>query len=183
MTAQNCLFHSNGGGTLNTLYGGNYDFTYCTMANLGTTSPALNLGNSYCAAVDEQGNCTRRPVYALKANFTNCLIYGNKEDEIAFANASKPNNFDFLFKNCIVRVKDLTKTENTPDFFTKCTDCINAPSGSKVFKKTSDSNFHLDTLSIAFKKAKPVSNILDDLDGKRRDVNLPDIGCYDFPNR
>jgi hypothetical protein len=183
MTAQNCLFHNNGGGTLNTLYGGNYDFTYCTMANLGTTSPALNLGNSYCAAVDEQGNCTRRPVYALKANFTNCLIYGNKEDEIAFANASKPNNFDFLFKNCIVRVKDLTKTENTPDFFTKCTDCINAPSGSKVFKKTSDYNFHLDTLSIAFKKAKPISNILDDLDGKRRDVNTPDIGCYDFPNR
>jgi hypothetical protein len=183
INAKNCLFHSNGGGTLNTLFGGNYDFNYCTMANLGTTNPALNLGNSYCAAADSNGNCTRRVVGLLNANFTNCLIYGNKEDEIAFANPTKPNNFNFSFKNCIVRVKDLTKTENTPDFFSKCTDCINAPSGSKVFKKPTEANYHLDSLSIAFKKAKPIPSILDDLDGKRRDVNTPDIGCYDFPNR
>jgi hypothetical protein len=183
ITAKNCLFYNNGSGTLNTLYGGNYDFNYCTMANFGTANPALNLGNSYCAAADDAGNCLRRVVSLLNATFTNCLIYGNKEDEIAFANATKPNNFNFLFKNCIVRVKDLTKTENTPDFFTKCTDCINAPSGSKVFKKPTEDNYHLDSLSIAFKKAKPIPAILDDLDGKRRDVNTPDIGCYDFPNR
>jgi hypothetical protein len=183
INAKNCLFHSNGGGTLNTLFGGNYDFNYCTMANLGTTNPALNLGNSYCAAADDAGNCTRRVVGLLNANFTNCLIYGNKEDEIAFANPTKPDNFNFSFKNCIVRVKDLTKTENTPNFFTKCTDCINAPSGSKVFKKPTEDNYHLDSLSIAFKKAKPIPSILDDLDGKRRDLNTPDIGCYDFPNR
>ena len=51
---------------------------------------------------------------------------------------------------------------------------------SKIFKKPSDANYRLDTLSVAEMKALPISNILNDLEGKLRDVKTPDIGCYEF---
>ena len=183
VTAENCLFYNNYVNNVQIEYGGNYNFNYCTMASYGSKDPALSANNVFCYAQDALGNCTNAKAYPLSMNFKNCIVYGSKDDEIGLFDGTKSitTDFNFSFQNAIVRVKDLLKTDNFPKFLTdNCKDCINATSTSKVFRKYSTGDLHLDTLSIAEGKALPIPSILKDLDGKLRDVAKPDIGCYEF---
>jgi Right handed beta helix region len=179
--ADNCLFYGNGGNCTQLEFGGNYDFSYCTMASLGSREPSLGANNFKCFERTTLG-CNKALAYPLSIKATNCIFYGSKDDEIDFFDATKDINTDFNydFKNCIVRVKDLLKADNTPDFLNKCKDCIKTDGKSKVFRKPSDANYRLDTLSVAEMKALPIQNILNDIEGKMRDVKTPDIGCYEF---
>lgn len=181
ISAENCLFYSNGGSCTQLEFGGEYDFTYCTMSSIGSREAALSANNVKCYERTATG-CSRARAYPLNLKATNSIFYGSKEDEINFFDATKDilTDFNFDFKNNIVRVKDLLKAENTPDFLTKCKDCIRTDGKSKVFRKPNESNYTLDTLSVAEMKALPISNILNDLEGKLRDVKTPDIGCYEF---
>ena len=74
-----------------------------------------------------------------------------------------------------------------------CTNCINGDGGSKLFIKDNikyknnptkylniDTDYHLDTLSIAEKKGLPIGGITKDLDGVDRNGATPDIGCYQY---
>jgi hypothetical protein len=45
VTAENCLFYSNGGNCVQVEFGGLYDFTYCTMASFGSRNAALSANN------------------------------------------------------------------------------------------------------------------------------------------
>ena len=182
VTAENCLFYNNGGNAIQTEFGGNYDFKYCTMTSYGQER-ALMVNNYRCYATDAIGNCLSAKTYPLSMSVTNCIIYGSKEDQIGLYDATKDitNDFNFQFKNCIVRVKELQTKEGFPNFLAaNCVDCINAPSNAKLFKKPSDGNYHLDTLSIAEQKAFVIPTINTDLDAKNRDLQKPDIGCYEF---
>ncbi|MBK9018036.1 MAG: right-handed parallel beta-helix repeat-containing protein [Saprospiraceae bacterium] len=82
--AENCLFFNNGTHAVQLGYGGNYDFTYCTLANYGTDASALNMGNGICDDPLCQGPNDPR-TNPLVASFTNCIIYGSKRDEITVA--------------------------------------------------------------------------------------------------
>ena len=179
--AENCLFYGNGGNCTQLEYGGNYDFAYCTMASFGSRSASLSANNFRCYERTTTG-CARALAYPLSMKATNCIFYGSKDDEIDFIDATTGvvQDFNYDFKNCIVRVKDLLKPENHPNFLTQCKDCVRTDGKSKIFKKPSDANYRLDTLSVAEMKALPISNILNDLEGKLRDVKTPDIGCYEF---
>lgn len=179
--ADNCLFHSNGGNCVQLEFGGSYDFTYCTLSSLGSREASLGVNNYKCYERTTLG-CARALAYPLSIKATNCIFYGSKDDEIDFFDATKDikTDFNYDFKNCVVRVKDLLKADNTPDFLTNCKDCVRADGKSKVFRKPSDGNYRLDTLSVAETKALPISAILNDLEGKLRDVKTPDIGCYEF---
>lgn len=180
--AENCLFHSNGGDAVQVEFGGDYLFQYCTMASYGTRQPALSMNNVRC--YERVGiSCVRSKTFPLKARFRNCIVYGSKEDEISIydATSNTPEDADFLFVNCIVRVKELLRTSLYPNFLTQnCANCINAPANARIFKKSSDKNFQLDTLSIAEKQASPIGSILYDLNMKLRDAQTPDIGCFEF---
>jgi hypothetical protein len=182
VSAENTLFYNNYGNNVQVEFGGVYDFTYCTLASYGSRNPALSANNFKC--YERSGvSCTRALAYPLSMTATNCIFYGSKDDEISFYDAKKEtkNFFNTTFKNCIVRVKDLLKAENTPDFLTtRCKDCINTDSKAKVFRRPSDDNYKLDTLSIAEMKALPVFNISKDLEDKIRDLQKPDIGCFEF---
>ena len=182
VSAENCLFYSNGGNCVQVEFGGLYDFTYCTMASFGSRNAALSANNVKCYERTATGGCSRGLAYPLSMKATNCIFYGSKDDEIDFFDATTniTTDFNYDFKNCVVRVKDLLKAENSPDFLTKCKDCVRTDGKSKVFKKPSDANYQLDTLSVAEMKALPFSNILNDLAGKLRDVKNPDIGCYEY---
>ena len=143
----------------------------------------MSANNFKCVEQNAVGACVRGIGYPLSMTASNCIFYGSKDDEISFFDISKAPTiigFNYDFKNCIVRVKDLLKPENAPDFFTKCKDCINADVRAKLFKKSSEGDYHLDTLSIAEMKALPLTNILSDIEGKLRDVQKPDIGCFEY---
>ncbi len=183
ITAVNCLIHSNGGNAMQFIYGGDYRISYCTMASYGVDAAALSMSNGVC--LDDF--CEFAAGNDLNANFNNCIILGNRQDEIGLTDFNERTGaeLNYSLKNCIVRVKDLTdetKEGSHPDFFSFCNPCINFNSGDAVFRDTDMDDYHLDTLSIAERQAVPISGIDFDLDGVARGTDA-DIGCYEFVPR
>ncbi len=183
ITAENCLFHSSGGNNVTIILGGNYDFTYCTLANFGTATESLRATNFTC--LDGSVTCNDVIAYPLNMSFTNSIIFGSSRDEISLVDAvgdQDPSFFNYHFENCVVRVDELLDEGGHPDFFEFCDPCIQGDGNSILFTDTEAADYHLDSLSIAEMMAKPVANIRRDLDGVERDLDNPDIGCYEYSN-
>jgi len=175
--AENCLFHTNGGYSIQLEYGGDYEFTYCTAANFGGRSEALRMGNALCRNPD----CSDFEAFPLRAHFQNSILLGSRPDQITLFNRTGvPSDFDYRFEHCLVRVRDLLRPNSTPDFFDYCKPCLNLPNTDSVFLSITERNFRLDTVySKANGYAKPIPGIDTDLEGKPRDPFLPDAGCYE----
>jgi hypothetical protein len=178
ITAENCLFHSNTGYSVQLEYGGDYSFTYCTAASYGVDGEALKMGNALCL----DAGCIDYELYPLKARFQNCIFFGSRADQISlFDRLDDGTQFDYQFKNCVVRVRDLIKPTAYPDFLDHCQPCLNADSQDTIFLDVNKRNFRLDSLhSIANRYAVPVAGVEKDLDGKQRDATMPDAGCYEI---
>lgn len=181
VNAENCLWYNNGSYCVQIGYGGTYQFTYCTLANFGTPTPALGFSNGIC----DDPLCSTPPrIFPLDIRLVNSIVYGSKRDEIAitdFTGGQNPFALAFSFEHCIVRVNDLLNPDaGFPDFFDHCDPCINATTSDALFANSSEDDYHLDTLSIAEGKAIPIPTIPTDLDGKNRDSQAPDIGCFEY---
>jgi len=176
--AENCLFASNGGNAAQLVYGGSYDFTYCTLASYGVDNAALFMSNVRCT--DELQLCATRLGNDMKAQFKNSIIFGSRSDEIEFQDFDDAK-FEYSFENCIVRVDDLVSEDDTPDFFDNCIPCqpSQGESNSILFIDPSEDNYRLDSLSIADGFAEPLFNVKTDILGVERDVNTPDAGCFE----
>ncbi|MBK6930555.1 MAG: right-handed parallel beta-helix repeat-containing protein [Saprospirales bacterium] len=178
ISAENCLFYSNNGYSIQLEYGGDYSFTYCTAASFGVDGEALRMGNALC--LDDF--CNTYAAYPLKARFQNCILTGSRADQITlFDRTGIAGEFDYDFKNCLVRVKDLLRENDHPEFFTYCNPCLNLQTQDTVFLNIPEDNYRLDTLhSKANRYALPLPGIATDLDGKLRDAAMPDAGCYEM---
>lgn len=184
ITAENCLVYNNGGNSARLLFGGDYHFSYCTLANYGNDASSLNMNNYVCLDPNDI-NCSNFQAYRLNALFENCILFGSQADEIDLSDrfgGQDPAKFNYHLDHCIVRVQKLVNADNHPEFFTAgyCDPCINANGTQKLFKKISEEDYHLDTLSIAEKQAFPILSIMKDLEGHDRDNATPDIGCYEY---
>ncbi|MFQ5447402.1 MAG: right-handed parallel beta-helix repeat-containing protein, partial [Saprospiraceae bacterium] len=181
ISAENCLFYNNGNHSVQLAYGGNYDFTYCTLANYGTDAAAISMGNGIC----DDPLCTTPPrIFPLNISVKNSIIFGSRRDEISisdFTGGQDPFSLSYSLSDCIVRVNDLTGPEQGfPDFFDHCDPCLNANPQDALFASINDDDYHLDTLSIAEGMAVPIPGILIDLEGTDRDAATPDIGCFEY---
>lgn len=176
--AENCLFYSNAGYCIQLEYGGEYNFTYCTAANYGIDGEAIKMGNAICL----DPACESYVANRLQARFQNCILFGNRADQVTlFDRVDDPAMFDYQLKNCIVRVKDLLKDNAYPDFLDHCQPCINGDGQDTIFLDPNRYQFRLDTMhSIANRYGAPVPGIDKDLDGKVRDTNMPDAGCFEI---
>ena len=187
--ATNCLFYNNGSNAVRFLYGGDYDFTYCTLASYGVDAPALSMTNLLCGSDDPLG-CSPCFEYRLNANFKNSIIFGSRRDEISMVDGDACvegvlNPINYKFEDCIVRVDELLEQEGFENFFDleNCSPCQNADNNDAVFEDPNEDIYYLDTLSIAEMKAAPISlplPIFEDLDGNTRDGVKPDVGCYEY---
>lgn len=174
--AENCLIHTNGANSVGIQYGGLYEFNHCTFANYGNQASAISLGNS----VQRDSIIFVAP---LIANFTNCIFAGSGADEIDLLdenNKMDPEFFQVQFDNCIVKVDDLLGEMAYPEFFDFCNNCIQIENGDTLFVDVDMQDFHLDTMSIAENKGLFLNNIPTDIEGNMRDMDTPDIGCYEF---
>lgn len=178
ITAENCLFHTNTGYSVQLEYGGDYNFTYCTAASYGVDGEALSMGNAICL----DAGCFDYVIYPLKARFQNCIFFGSRADQVSLSDRlDDGTQFDYKFTNCIVRVRDLIKETAYPDFPDHCQPCLLADGQDTIFVDPNKHNFRLDTLhSIANRYAVPVPGITTDLDEKARDGSAPDAGCYEI---
>ncbi|MEO6133031.1 MAG: hypothetical protein ABIQ02_14385 [Saprospiraceae bacterium] len=179
-TISNSLFYENGSQSIALTYGGEYDVSFCTLANFGNDSEALFLNNFYC--IDPL--CTGGAMLnKLQARINNSIMVGSSTDEVGLSDAAQPSDmlFEVIMNNNIVVVKDLLEPDNYPTFFeTICNQCIQWKLSDTLFIDLNKNNYQLDTMSIAEMKALPLPDITDDIEGNLRDVINPDIGCYEF---
>ncbi|MCI5080101.1 MAG: right-handed parallel beta-helix repeat-containing protein [Saprospiraceae bacterium] len=181
INATNCLVYNNNFTSVNLVFGGDYNFTYCTIASYGVDANALGLSNFFC--YDDPFQCQVRQDYRLNATFQNSILFGSKRDQLSFADISggQPGWFDVWFENCIVRVEDLLEQQDGLyfGFFSdQCKRCINGTRDDILFVDENEDNYRLDSLSIADGAAQ-ANAIQIDIEGTARDPEMPDIGCFE----
>ncbi len=183
ITAENCLVYSNGSTSVQLLFGGDYSFTYCTIANYGVNAGTLGMTNFWC--YDDPLICQNRRDYRLNASFVNSIIYGSRRDQIDMVDVTGRQNeamFNVNFRDCVVRVDELLTRQSGryADFLsTMCNPCTNGASVSRVFKDPNRGDYYLDSLSIAIGKAVPLPGITIDMEDRPRDPVNPDAGCFE----
>ncbi len=175
----NCIIYNNGSSSFR-VEGGDYELTYCTLANYGNNSDALLLANYRCIKTDDLGNCIQFVYPELNVKVENCIITSSQRDAINLSQSDK-SAFNYAFSNNVVRVEKLLDPKAYPTFLTeKCKNCVNYTGNGKLFKNIDKDDYHLDTLSVAEQKAKPLTDFNFDLDGIPRDAQKPDIGAYEY---
>jgi hypothetical protein len=177
----NLLIYGTASNALAIGYGGTYEFNYCSFSTDINQDESVFFNNYKCT----DPLCSGK-IYSndLKFKMSNSIIAGGSEDELAIDPLDKEkigtSAFDIEFKNCIVRVKDLLKEKAFPNFFDYCKDCYNLKFNDKLFLNKNENDYRLDTISVALEKALPISTIPNDLLGKMRSNEKPDLGCYEF---
>lgn len=168
--ADNCLIIHCGEHIAQLDIGGSYLFNHCTFANYSSDiishkKPSIRLNNFYLY----DGT---RYVADLYTTFTNCIIYGNSDEEIE--TDKDPDGlgiFENNFSNSIL------KTQLTELNLTDCHKNSDPKFKDPGNLELSTRDYHIDTLSVAFKGGKYI-NIDFDLEGKPRS-SMPTIGCYE----
>jgi hypothetical protein len=178
ITAENCLFYGNTGYGIQLEYGGDYTFNYCTVASYGVDGEALRMGNTICY----DAACDAYDSYLLRARFNNSILVGGRTDQITlFDRLGDGSLMDYQLTNCIVKVNDLLNPNASPEFADFCNPCLYIDNADTIFIDPNENMFRLDTLaSLANGYAVPIAGIDKDLDGKPRDTNNPDAGCYEI---
>jgi hypothetical protein len=172
IVANNCQV-TNCGKNVLLIYGGNYNFTHCTLASVNNNFITHKDAVLVVSNNAKQGNST--VVSALTASFTNCIVWADNglvEDEVIVSKQGTPN-FNVQFSNCLWKVKtnpaDITAT-NIINNIAPVFDSIDA--SKKIY------NFRLKQNSPAINKGI-ATGLLIDLDGNNRAVGLPDIGAFE----
>ena len=170
ITARNCLV-SNCGRNIVLTYGGNYSFTYCTVASysnmyISHSQPVLALDDSIASGNGSSSN--------LNASFLNCIYWGadgTVTDEVAAYPQNGPV-FNVTFNN------SLWKLTNIPPV--SYNNMLNVdPLFDSVNTQTGYYDFHLQPASPAAGYGALVPSIPYDLDGNPRSVgNKTSLGCY-----
>lgn len=150
--------------------GGSYDFNHCTFANYWNYSTrqtsSLVLNNYY-----EDIYNTIQVRDLTKANFGNCIIYGNIEEEILL-DRNTNGQFNFKFTHCLLKTAHDISDAN---FYTAC-----LKNQDPLFENTSLANFKLKYNSPAVDAGNDSVALLVpyDIMGASRTIN-PDLGAYE----
>ncbi len=173
---ENCLVQATGASALAIFQGGNYTVRNCSFINYfpprvsHTEYPTVSVLSHL-----DTGNKFEHYIGAdLRAEFTNCLIYGSLEEELVVRRKGS-NVFDVRFDHCLI------KTSRKTDVFT--------PDAVQVSCKYNEDPRFADYKEENFRAADNNSPLVDagtgnwpgtDLDDKPRTVGRVDIGCYEF---
>ena len=164
--------------------GGNFDFTYCTLANytLGFRPETTTLSFSDRLRTEAGQNQD----YRIKLNLQNSIIWAGKrsssrfQDQILFINEAGTTP-QLQISHSVLQTEGYKEVEAS-------TCCNNAINVDPKFKSTLESlettgtNFRLDTLSPVSNSARPVPAVLKDLEDKLRNPVTPDPGAYERTN-
>ncbi len=174
---ENSLVHSTGTSALAIFQGGTYKIRNCDFINYyparvdHTEYPTvsvlshLDTGNKYEQFIGAN----------LKAEFTNCLIYGSLEDELVVRRKGN-NQFDVLFDHCLIKS---SQKDNIIDPNTRVVSC--KFNEDPHFANYAETNYRPADINSPLVDAGTGSWNEVDLDGKPRTVRQIDIGCYEMP--
>ncbi len=176
----NMVINNSGQSSLAIQLGGSYDFRHCTFANYWTNSfrsfPSVSIDNILETEED------LFVADLVKADFTNCIIYGNERREFSvFKNDGAAFNFNFT--NCLIRFED-TNGDFTND---PLYDFTNASLYTNVifnedpaFQNTEMNNFNIESgVSGAENIGKSNVGPSVDLTNGTTRTDPPDAGAYE----
>jgi len=158
-------------------YGGKCKFRHCTFANYwnidNRTSPALVLNNWY--KVDDF-TFNRRNL--TQADFLNCIIYGDKDNEIGLDSLTTGGEqFNYFFGNCLIKTDQSVASLSHFNAFTQ-----NVVNADPAFQ----TGYHI-KLNSAAKDLGDAATVVQtpqipfDLDNMNRLLDSgPDAGCYEY---
>jgi hypothetical protein len=157
----NCLIANNGASGLQ-LEGGQYSMKHLTIANyyLGKTERKVPT-----CFVSNKLSFYENTCMDVKADFTNCIIYGRNETEVEVAKAQGAE-LEVSFQNCLVKAKEHSS------YFK---DCLR--NEDPLFTDKDKLDFTLQPGSPAIGKGKPNIGVEKDILGNPFN-NPPDIGAY-----
>lgn len=173
--ASNCVIENCGQYALALSIGGKYQFYHCTIGNYWSfanrVTPSVLLNNYY---EDIYGTINVRPIEL--AYFGNCIIYGNKEDELGFDYyPNTAQQFNYTFDHCLIRQSD-----ESIDQENRFLNCLRNEDPN--FVAPYDHDLQLDTLSAA----KDLGDLqtaefypVDILGNSRLNDQKPDVGAYE----
>lgn len=172
--ADNTLIADCGSYALALTQGGSYSFYHCTIANYWTGSTrhsaSLLLNNH------DTGTGQSTPSASLeKALFSNCIIYGNRTNEIDFDLAPGTDPV-YFFSHCLIR-----KSQDQESFEGHSEKLLF--NQDPLFKDPGEYDFRLDTLSPAINQGDTATANnwpADLLNNSRISDEGPDIGAFEF---
>lgn len=188
--AWNCVFAQGEWATLMIAQGGNYSFYQCTFAaypSFGIKSGyALYLSNYLVVDTVPGDDKTRKTFFGEleKADFGNCILYGELETAVRFVPASG-HAFEYTFDHSLIKgTNELISSSNANRFIKSK---ISDRDGSSVFEKIDTReylyDFRLNKASIARESGSmDIANQFPlDLNGKSRIADdAPDMGAYEY---
>ena len=173
--ARNSVFADCGYFTSYLTTGGSYEFTHCTFANYWNWSqritPGLYITNFY--------NLNDTALFTgelVRADFGNCIIHGNRMNEVGISELEGYGLFRYFFDHCLLKA-DTSLRVNDPEYFNN--PYLNQDPG---FISVYDFNFELDTLAFAKDRGSVVIAATIPLDIHGRDRlgdDGPDLGAYE----
>ncbi|MEZ4817837.1 MAG: hypothetical protein R2776_07690 [Flavobacteriaceae bacterium] len=178
---ENLVIANAGQSSLAVQWGGRYSFNHCTFGNYWTNSfrsfPTVSLDNTFPISDTEI-----LVADLVEANFTNCIIYGSEQREVAFVE-DESAAFNFNFTNSLIRFEDpqgdfVGLTNYNFDDVSLYTNCVfNA---DPVFQDVTINNLNIEEgTSSAQSIGLPGVLPLIDLNGIPRNTNAPDAGAYE----
>jgi hypothetical protein len=192
ITAYNCIIADSKDYTIALLKGGNYNFYHCTINNRGlrfetrTSDQSVAITNEINnPEIDSTGKniiYVKRKGDLVAANFINCIIYGNRENELIFRDNNK-NLFNYKFDHCLIKENPDSVDSEDPGHFSSI--IFNEDPNFINDYSRINYDFRLDTLSPA--KDAGSREIIDtyqflefDYDGiPRNNDQAPDIGAFE----
>ena len=172
VVASNCLI-SNCGKNLQLVYGGQYQFTHCTLPTIANNYISHKDPVAYLSNFIQSGGA----VYTadLAASFTNCIIWaenGTAENEVVTAKQGTAA-FTINFTNCLWKVKTAPVNVISASIISNQNPVFDSINISKNYF-----NFRLKEGSPAINKGITTA-LTTDLDGNPRASGLPDLGAYE----
>lgn len=183
ITGENLVINNSGQSSLACTIGGTYNFTHSTFTNFWNNSlrqyPSVLVNNFFTYNDGNSQIIETRDL--LAANFTNCIIDGNNNIELAIDKV-EGSQFNYLFKNNLIRFNDLNNLyteipeynfENENHYLT------NILNGNSDFKDTSSNQLIIGENSDAIQNANASGTLLvpNDILGVLRS-SPADIGAY-----
>jgi len=108
---ENLVINNSGQASLACIIGGTYNFTHSTFTNFWNNSlreyPSVLINNFFTYSKNNNQIVETRDLFA--ANFTNCIIDGNNNLELAIDKV-EGSQFNYLFKNNLIRFNDLNNS-------------------------------------------------------------------------
>lgn len=175
--ATNSIFHNSGQSTVIGRLGGEYNFNNCTISNYWNGSFRQDATLLISNAIPNSEFTSD----LIAANFTNCIIYGDRNIELALLDDGI-STYNFKFENSLIRFNDFSNSfDGIPVYdFSNVNlyqDCVF--NENPLFEDVDAFKLRIDNTGGANGIANPVTDTTLDISGISRPAIAPDAGAFE----